>query len=65
MNDFFIEKVNLIRRGLRRVPENFEECVKIMRGKHCSLNLGNVSVVAVKKLLNNLRNSRSTSIYNK
>ena len=62
MNEFFIEKVQLIRRGLRRVSEKLEECRRIMMGKKCSLKLSHVSVETVRKLLTNLKNSRSTSV---
>ena len=62
MNEFFIEKVQLIRNGLRRVPKRFEECRKLMKNKSCSLSLRHVTVQTVKKLLLNLKNSRSTSV---
>ena len=48
MNKFFIDKVHLIRRGLRKLPEKFEECLRIMRGKKCSLTLNHVSVETVR-----------------
>ena len=57
-----LDKVQLIRRGSRKLPEKFEECLRIMRGKKCSLTLNHVSVETVRKLLMNLKNSKSTSV---
>ena len=62
MNEFFIEKVLQIRNGLREVPERLGECIRIMRGKKCSLDLTHVTVDTVRKLLKNLKSSRSTSV---
>ena len=39
MNNFFIEKVQKIRKGLKKLPEWFEACVKVMQGKSCNLEL--------------------------
>ena len=44
------------------LPENVDECEKLMRSKKCSLKLGHVSVEKVKKLFMNLKNSKSTSV---
>ena len=60
MNNFFIEKVNLIRAGMRNVAANFSSCRDIMQNKQCKLNLGHLSVEKVRKLISSLSNSRST-----
>ena len=62
MNNFFIDKVLLIRRGMRRVPEKLGECLKIMREKKCSLTVTPVSVETVRKMLMNLKSSKSTGV---
>ena len=62
MNNFFIEKVLSIRKGLKKVSESLGECIKIMRGKKCSLDIQHVTVETVRKLLKNLKSSRSTSV---
>ena len=62
INDFFINKVETIRKGLKRVPEKLDECFRIMQGKNCKLSLSYVTVNAVTKLLKNLKNSKCTSI---
>ena len=51
MNNFFIDKVNLIRAGKRNVAANFSSCVEIMQNKHSKLNLGHFSVEKVKQLI--------------
>ena len=62
MNDYFINKVKTIRDNMAASQENLAECFRIMLGKKCSLSLQHVTIVTVKKLLNNLKNSRSTSV---
>ena len=62
MNEFFIDKVLMIRNGLQRVPKRLQECINIMRGKECKLDLDHVTVGTVQKLLKNLKSSRSTSV---
>ena len=62
MNEFFIDKVLRIQNGLQRVPERLQECMNIMRGKECKLDLQHVTVGTVQKLLKNLKSSRSTSV---
>ena len=62
MNEFFINKVRNIRNGMRQLPQKLEECVKIMTGKKCKLDLKHVTVETVRKLLKGLKNSRSTSV---
>ena len=62
MNHFFINKVKIIRDGIRHVPNSFTKCLEIMRKKKCKLGLHHVSVSKVNKLLKNLKNSKSSSI---
>ena len=62
MNNFFIQKVQKIRQGLKKLPAWFEACVKVMRGKECSLELQHVTVETVRKLIKGLKNSRSTGV---
>ena len=47
MNNFFIEKVMVIRAGMREVDTNFSHCTGIMENKNCSLKLSHVSVKEV------------------
>ena len=61
MNTFFIEKVSIIRRGMRILAPSFSSCNKIMQNKNCKLSLSHVSVEKVKKLISSLSNSRSTA----
>ena len=62
MNQFFVDKVRAIRDSLRDVPANLLQCLNTMRGKSCSAELSHVSLEKVRKLLKNLKNSRSTAI---
>ena len=62
MNNFFIDKVKLIRDGIDWMPNTFTKCYQIMTGKKCTLNLTHVSREKVLKLLKGLKNSKSTSI---
>ena len=62
INNFFINKVRLIREGINQLPTSFVKCLEIMNSKHCRLSLCHVSVSKVNKLLKNLNNSRSSSI---
>ena len=62
MNEFFIEKVQQIREAMGQSVVNLTTCTKIMTGKKIGLSLKHVSVEQIKKLLKNLKNSRSTSI---
>ena len=62
MNDFFINKVQTIRGGMRQLPENLRECWNVMRGKNCRLGLKHVTVETVHKLISKLKNSRSTGV---
>ena len=62
MNNFFVDKVQNTIRRLRNLPENFEECRRIMTGKSCSLKLEHVSEEMVRKLLMKLKSSKSISV---
>ena len=62
MNNFFIQKVLRIRNGLRKLPECFEACKKVMLGKSCTLDISHVTIDSVKKLLKGLKTSKSTSV---
>ena len=59
MNTFFIEKVSLIRRGMKNLLPDFTSCNRIMEGKNCKLGLSHVSEEKVRKLISSLSNSRS------
>ena len=62
MNDYFIGKVQTIRNNMVAAQENLTECLRLMVGKRCSLSIQHVSVDAVRKLLKNLKNSKSISV---
>ena len=62
MNEYFIDKVQKIRLAMGQTLENLSVCTKIMTDKQLELSLHHVTVEQVKKLLKNLKNSRSTSI---
>ena len=59
MNEFFIDKVRLIR---KKVAINLVPCMKIMQEKRCRLHLNHVTTERVTKLLKSLSNSRSTAV---
>jgi hypothetical protein len=48
---FVIYKVLMFRKGLQRVAARLQECMNIMRGKEYILDLDNVTVGTVQKLL--------------
>ena len=62
MNEYFISKVKTIRNSMNVAQENLSACLKLMIGKNCSMKLNHVTKETVKKLLKNLKNSRSTSV---
>ena len=62
MNRFFMDKVRLIREGINFVPNRFNKCLKIMENKNCELTMRHVTVIKVKKLLKQLKGSKSISI---
>ena len=62
MNQFFMNKVMLIRAGMGQVVTNLAHCLKIMEGKECKLNMQHTTVLKVRVLLTSLSNSRSTAL---
>ena len=62
MNSFFINKVKVIREGIRFIPNTFSKCLEIMNNKQCKLSFHHVTVPKVNKLLKKLKNSRSSSL---
>ena len=62
MNNFFINKVETIRAGMKAAVFSVEKVEDIMNGKDCSMRLDYVDVPKVKKILKSLSNSRSTGI---
>ena len=62
MNDFFVDKVLKIRNGIRNVAANLGVCRRIMSGKKCKLSLKYVNVDKIKKLLRNLKNTKSCAV---
>ena len=63
MNQFFMNKVMLIRVGMGQVVTNLAHCLKIMEGKECKLNLQHITVSKVRKLLTSLSNARLVKVY--
>ena len=59
MNQFFIDKVRLIRASMGQVVTNMGQCMRIMENKRCGLGLQHVTVDKVRKLARSLSNSRS------
>ena len=62
MNRFFVDKVNTIRDALKNVAPDLSHCYNSRRRKRCSLQFKPVSIEVVRKLLKNLKDSKSTSI---
>ena len=62
MNQFFIDKVRLIRASMGQVVTNLGHCKKIMENKRCGLRLHHVSEQKVLKIIESLSNSRSLAI---
>ena len=62
MNNFFVEKVKLIRNSMGHVGLQLASCVKIMAGKSCKLDLAHVTEEKVRKTLSSLTNSKSLAI---
>ena len=62
MNEYFLNKVQLIRDGMRAVTFSLDKVHDIMLDKNCEMKLNHVSVIKVKKVLQSLSNSRSTGI---
>ena len=62
MNQFFIDKIKVIRQNMATVVFNMAPCMQIMKDKRCKLSLSHVGVAKVEKLLRSLPSSRSTGI---
>ena len=62
MNQFFIDKVKLIRAGMVETVTNLGHCIKIMEKKMCRLSMRQITVAKVKLLLCSLSNSRSNAV---
>ena len=62
MNEYFIDKVRLIRAGMGHIVTNLAQCRSIMENKRCSLDLQHVTVGKVRKLLASLSTSKCTAI---
>ena len=62
MNEYFVSKVNSIRSAMNAAPFPTSKLKEIMRGKNCKMQLQHVGLVKVKRILNSLSNSRSTSV---
>ena len=62
MNEYFINKVQVIRDGMREVTFSLAKVHDIMLNKTCKMKLNHVSVTKVKKVLKSLSNSRSTGV---
>ena len=60
MNEFFLNKVETIRAGIAAAMFNLDKVHGIMFNKTCSLQLRNVILSKVTKILKSLSNSRST-----
>ena len=61
MNDFFLEKVSSIHKGMPSVPKCYSKCREIMTGKTCKLSLQHVTVAKVNRLLRGLKSGKSSS----
>ena len=62
MNEFFVNKVETIRAGIRVATFSVSKVQEIMQGKSCRMNLEHVNILKVKKILKSLSNSRSTGL---
>ena len=62
MNKYFVDKIKTIQSGIALIPNNFEKCYQIMKGKRCKLGLGHVSICKVRRILKNIKSSKSTGI---
>ena len=62
MNEFFILKVQNLRKNMPDIVPNFKACQNIMTDKQCKLGLSHVSLDKVKSVLSNLKSSKCASI---
>ena len=61
MNEYFIEKVKLIRAGILSLAPDLSACYRVMEGKSCKLYFNHVTQEKVRKLLSKLKNTRSSA----
>ena len=62
MNEFFLNKVEKIRQGIRNIPNLLTGPKKVMQNKNCQLDFKAVSVKKINQLIKLMKISRSTSI---
>ena len=62
MNQFFMEKVNNIRKNIPNSDPDLKACTDLMSNKRCKLSLNHVTVNKVNRLIRKLKNSKSSSI---
>ena len=62
MNQFFMDKVRLIRAGMGQAVTNMADCMNIMEHKTCKLSLQHITVSKVRKLLSSLSSSKSLAV---
>ena len=62
MNNFFINKVKLIKANMSMAAINMGQCFRIMENKQCKLHIQHITVLKVEKLLRGLSSSRSTAL---
>ena len=61
MNSFSIKKVQIIRNSIKRAPNGFYACKKLMEDKSCRLSMKFISVAKI-KIIKGLKGTRSMSI---
>ena len=62
MNEFFVEKIQKLKIKFSGTPPNYNHCYRAMIGKNCKLTMNYVSMRKVKKILKNLRSSKSVGL---
>ena len=62
MNQFFIQKVQKIVKGLKDITMDLKGCKNIMQGKKISPSLEHVTVHQVRKLLVSMKSKTCTSV---
>ena len=62
MNEFFVEKIEKLKVKFVNASPNYDHCYKAMIGKNCKLTMNYVSMKKVKKILRNLKSSKSVGL---
>ena len=62
MNNFFLDKVETIRKSMPVSTLDLSKIQESMLYKNCSLDIEDVSLTKIKKVLRGLSNSKSTSL---